>query len=232
MVPREKKARQTRDIVLDAAIDLFVAQGFETTSMDAIAMAAKVAKGTLYYYFQSKEGIVDAIVERYAQTMETRLSAVAADRHLGFTGKLAAFVAAMKEINSATFARLHHVRYIDIHQKTAAVMVDRFAPYLARLIGEGNRVGQCRVDRPLEYAEIIIAASQALLDPEVGAEKLPRRIEAFASLTASIFNMSLRECERIYRPLAGGQRGRRETGSGDPARSVQAKGTTGRRHRR
>ena len=117
MNERNRKALQTRDAILDAAIDLFVKEGFERTSMDAIALAAGVAKGTLYYHYESKEGIIDAVVERYARAMETRLAAVEADETLTLPEKLEAFTRATKEVSAATFSKLHYVRYIDIHDK-------------------------------------------------------------------------------------------------------------------
>jgi len=201
MVDRYRKALQTRDAILDAAIDLFIKVGFEKTSMDAIALAAGVAKGTLYYHFASKEGIIDAVVERYARTMETRLDAVETDRSLTLLQKLAAFSRVTKEVSAATFSRLHYVRYVDIHQKTSAVIIARVAPYLARIIEEGNRAGAWSVGRPLEFAEIVSITTHELIDPEVGAEKLPRRIAAVAWLCARIFDMPLEVFQRIFSPL-------------------------------
>ncbi len=196
------KAEKTRNAILDSAVDLFIREGFEKASMDAIALEAKVAKGTLYYHYDSKEGIVDAVIARYAKAMEERLAAAVSDRRLGFAGKAEAFSAALKEVNSTTFSRLHHIRYIDIHDKTLAVMVTRGAPFFARILEEGNEAGECQVAHPLGYAEILLAAAHALIDPEAGAEQVPRRLAALAQMTASAFGMNLKAAERFYRPLA------------------------------
>jgi AcrR family transcriptional regulator len=53
--------------ILDGARAVFLAQGFEGASMNDIARAAQVSKGTLYVYFQDKERLFAAIVdeERY-----------------------------------------------------------------------------------------------------------------------------------------------------------------------
>jgi len=201
MLDRYRKALQTRDAILDAAIDLFVKEGFEKTSMDAIALAAGVAKGTLYYHFASKEGIIDAVVERYARTMEARLDAVEADQSLTLVERMEAFSRVTKEVSAATFSKLHYVRYVDIHQKTSVVIIGRVAPYLARIIEEGNRAGAWRVAHPLEFAEIVSITTHELIDPEVGAEKLPRRIAAVAWLCARIFDLPLEAFQRIFSPL-------------------------------
>jgi AcrR family transcriptional regulator len=55
---RERKRQQTADHVADTAWGLFQAQGYETVTMEAIAEAADVAKGTLYKYFPVKEALL------------------------------------------------------------------------------------------------------------------------------------------------------------------------------
>jgi TetR/AcrR family transcriptional repressor of mexJK operon len=55
----EAKYRQ----ILDAARDLFLAEGFDTTSMDAIALRAGVSKATLYVHFEDKDDLLLALVD-------------------------------------------------------------------------------------------------------------------------------------------------------------------------
>jgi AcrR family transcriptional regulator len=54
--------------IVDGAREIFLSHGFEGASMNDIARAAGVSKGTLYVYFESKERLFAAIVEeeRYA----------------------------------------------------------------------------------------------------------------------------------------------------------------------
>ena len=51
-----------RQLVLDAAADLFMAQGYGAVSMDAIARSAGVSKATLYAYFSSKDQLFATII--------------------------------------------------------------------------------------------------------------------------------------------------------------------------
>jgi AcrR family transcriptional regulator len=55
---RERKREQTKQNLIKAAMDLFVAKGYTETTIDDIVAAADVAKVTFYYYFKSKEEIV------------------------------------------------------------------------------------------------------------------------------------------------------------------------------
>jgi AcrR family transcriptional regulator len=60
---RELKKEVTRQDILSAASELFRTKGYEATSVDDIALAANVAKGTFYYHFQAKEDLVLALQE-------------------------------------------------------------------------------------------------------------------------------------------------------------------------
>jgi AcrR family transcriptional regulator len=55
---RERKRRQTRQRIIDAGLTLFLANGFDATTLDAIAEAADISRRTFFYYFKSKEDIV------------------------------------------------------------------------------------------------------------------------------------------------------------------------------
>jgi TetR/AcrR family transcriptional regulator len=57
---RRKDARPGE--LLDAALDLFVANGFAATRVEAVAAKAGVSKGTLFLYFKSKEELFEAVV--------------------------------------------------------------------------------------------------------------------------------------------------------------------------
>lgn len=58
------KGEQTRERILDAALDLFRTQGYAETTMRQIADAAGVAVGNAYYYFASKDQLILAFYER------------------------------------------------------------------------------------------------------------------------------------------------------------------------
>jgi AcrR family transcriptional regulator len=63
-VPSVSKGERTRERILEAALDLFRRHGYEATTMRTIASAAGVSLGNSYYYFPSKDYLVQAF---YAQ---------------------------------------------------------------------------------------------------------------------------------------------------------------------
>ncbi|HEV8194233.1 MAG TPA: TetR/AcrR family transcriptional regulator [Ktedonobacterales bacterium] len=61
-----RRSRAKLDAIHAASQDLFLRFGFADTSMDAIALAANVSKQTLYRYYESKEALFVAVLERLA----------------------------------------------------------------------------------------------------------------------------------------------------------------------
>lgn len=57
---REQKRRQTLQRITDSALRLFAQNGYEATTLDAIAAAAGISRRTFFYYFKSKEEILAA----------------------------------------------------------------------------------------------------------------------------------------------------------------------------
>jgi AcrR family transcriptional regulator len=67
---------ERREMILDAALDVFSKGGFQDADVDEIAQLAKVGKGTVYRYYPSKRELYLAVVERVFSHLQVRLEAV------------------------------------------------------------------------------------------------------------------------------------------------------------
>jgi AcrR family transcriptional regulator len=99
-----------RQQILDAAHRLFVRQGFESTTTDAIAAQAGVSKQTLYRYYRSKDELLVAVmramtVDQLFPTAAVKLPANASH------GRLASQLVALA---SAIMARILQAEYLDL----------------------------------------------------------------------------------------------------------------------
>jgi AcrR family transcriptional regulator len=65
--PSGAAAAQLRDRILDAATELFFAQGFGATSIDAVAKRARISKRTFYHRFGDKAALFGAVLHRIVQ---------------------------------------------------------------------------------------------------------------------------------------------------------------------
>jgi TetR/AcrR family transcriptional regulator, mexJK operon transcriptional repressor len=70
---RRPGARDKRKQVLDAAVQLFLANGFDQTSMDAIAAQAGVSKTTVYAHYSDKLALFRAVVERSGRALAVQM---------------------------------------------------------------------------------------------------------------------------------------------------------------
>jgi AcrR family transcriptional regulator len=75
--PSTGKGEQTRQQIFQCALDLFREKGFDATTMQDVASRAGVAKGAAYYYFPSKE----AIIQAYYETIQADHERICADEY-------------------------------------------------------------------------------------------------------------------------------------------------------
>jgi AcrR family transcriptional regulator len=74
--PSTGKGELTRRHIFETALVLFREKGFDATTMQHVAERANVAKGAAYYYFPSKEAIVQAYYEEIQAEQERRCAEV------------------------------------------------------------------------------------------------------------------------------------------------------------
>lgn len=85
--PKERAdAARNRAAVLDAAAELFARHGVENVSMDAIAAAAGVGKGTLFRRFGDKAGLAVALLDERERSLQHRILSGPAPLGLGDPG--------------------------------------------------------------------------------------------------------------------------------------------------
>ncbi|WP_372348192.1 TetR/AcrR family transcriptional regulator [Streptomyces sp. KL116D] len=135
---RESKKQETRQLISDHATRLFIAQGFDRTTIAEIATAARVAKKTVTNYFPRKEDLAldhqDAFIASLARIVAARepgesaltalrraflASAAQADPVSGFSGPAFARMVADSPTLTACLRGLHDQREIALAQALA-----------------------------------------------------------------------------------------------------------------
>jgi AcrR family transcriptional regulator len=162
-----KKPDVRKSEILDAAEKLFAAKGYEKATINDILAAVNIAKGTFYYYFKSKEDVLDAIVQRRMDEGVEKAQAVAANPSLAAQEKLLAVIMALKPQNPSQEnfpAILHEPENAQLHQKMLVECVLRLSPILRDIVEEGVRQGIFNTPFPKESVEILLAAALVLFD--------------------------------------------------------------------
>ena len=62
-----------RQLIMNSALTLFYESGYDAVGVQQIVDSAGVSKPTLYYYFGSKQGLLEALLNEHFQPMEQKL---------------------------------------------------------------------------------------------------------------------------------------------------------------
>lgn len=72
--PRQARAIERREHLLDAAATVFARRGYANAQMDEIAAAADTSKGGLYFHFPTKEALIAAVIGRAGDILRRRVT--------------------------------------------------------------------------------------------------------------------------------------------------------------
>ena len=152
--------------LLESAAAHFARQGFDATNIDAIAVDAGVAKGTIYNYFDSKEDLFGAVLAEGAQRTVDRYAAAphGASTLDALTVLAAADVSVLRE--EEAFMKVLIAEAMRPHGRNYSLIIDRLSPFLEAVAGileAGVRRGEVRRDRPVPQLALLFTGSLALL---------------------------------------------------------------------
>jgi len=183
-----------KDFILDTAQELFMDQGFDQTSISQILEATQIARGTLYYYFSSKEEIMDAIIERTIEEAFTASQAFADNRKLTIIERLAGSMAALNlnhQEGEKVLLHLNQPQNALLHEKTNQILLERAPQILLPIIQDGITAGDMRTYYPYESLEMILTYSLQAFGSSFQAlppEKQQEKLQAFLYLLETLFH--------------------------------------------
>lgn len=165
--PADRPSRETRRAqLLDAAAEAFETRGVDSTTVEDITRGAGVAKGTFYLYFDSKDGAVNAVVERMVDgvidTFERALERAgpsAAERLEMFGRALAELGRRPHQVELAE--RFHRPENRVVHERMAERVGVRLVPLIQRIVERGIAQGSFRPQDPQLAAWCVIGVFQA-----------------------------------------------------------------------
>jgi AcrR family transcriptional regulator len=155
---------------LDTAMRLFMQQGYERTSVNAIIEAVGVSKGAFYHYFKTKEDLLNDLAARAADQALALVRPLVNDPRLSAVEKLNALFGrtnAFKAENRDLMVAIAQVFYSDdnmlLRRRMQATSSERVTPVLARIIEQGNAEGSMSVRYPLETAQFVLTIGSEMV---------------------------------------------------------------------
>ena len=149
------------DLILDSMQKLMLKKDTRSISVSEIAREAGIGKGSIYYYFKSKEEIVDAVIERsYSDAIRQAQELVQAPGLDALT-KMEIIFRTCRD-SSIELSRQEAGSYMELqqsallHQQYIYIMIRNLRPILADIIRQGNQEGTISCSSPDEVAEIVL----------------------------------------------------------------------------
>ena len=186
-----------KDQILDTSLQLFMKKGFDATSISDILSQLDIARGTLYYHFESKEAIMDAIIERLLNQVLEKIEKLMTNDSLSQAEKFMGFFASINLTQLTGDEEI--VDYFNqpqnalFHEKSNRLLIKKLSPVLAQIISEGMESGLFDTPYPAETAELILVGITGFVDskdsPEV-EDNMNHRMESFLYNAARMLGMS------------------------------------------
>ena len=178
-----KSAEERRLEIILTSEKLFRENGYSKTSVDAIIREMGVAKGTFYYYFKSKEKVLEAIVSHTLDQIVGMAEHIANDESMDALTKLQILLSGSNiggEEAQEVAEHLHLPENRELHEVSNVQTVIRLSPLFAKIIQQGNAEGVFDTKYPLATAQFLLTGSQFLLDQSLfdfnEAELLEKRL--------------------------------------------------------
>jgi len=153
--PRRARGEQTRQLILETALRLFRERGYAETTMRAIAKEADVAVGNAYYYFDSKEHLIQGFYDRSQKALRDASVPILANEP-DFAARLRGVLHAGIDVNAPYHS------FAATFFKTAAEPSSPLSPFSS----ESSPAREAAID----IFRQVIDGSTAKLDPELRNE--------------------------------------------------------------
>ena len=199
-----------RSEILDAAEMLFITKGYNKTTIIDILDKLSIAKGTFYYYFKSKEEVMDAVIMRIVDADVAAAKEIAERTDLSALDKFHQMLMAQRPKNRGSkdqmIEQFHQPDNAQMHQKSLVQSIVHLTPVFTEVIEQGIRENVFKTAYPQETMEFLFASSafifdECLFDWQPG--EAIQRAAAFVSIMENILGAEKGSFEPIYKMLTG-----------------------------
>ena len=197
-----------REQILDAMQELMGSSNAQAISVSDIAQKAGIGKGSIYYYFSSKNDLIDAVIERsYSRVLDAGKE-LAASSHMDAFKKMELIYHACLDSSTelrrqeaiGTFNEQQESAFI--HQKFARIIITRLKPILTDIIRQGMEEGTIHCEYPEETAQIVLTVLTITLDNNLipaDQDQIGRILTAFTQMQEKSMDIPAHTLEFVLR---------------------------------
>jgi len=160
-----------RNEILDVARRLVDTKGYEQMTIQDILDDLRISKGAFYHYFDSKQALLEAMIERMGEGVEQLVLAIVHDPALPALEKLQRVFDMLNRLKTARkefFLPLLRVWYADdnaiVRQKLRVAWLKLVAPWYSAIIRQGIQEGVFTTSYPDQVGEVVLSLIWDLSD--------------------------------------------------------------------
>jgi AcrR family transcriptional regulator len=153
--------------LVDTAQALFLAKGYEKTTINDVIAATGLSKGAFYHHFRAKEDLLEAIVARFSQAAAAFVAQVEAERSLDAVRRLNLLLALSREWKTehlaqlrAMFTTLLRPENAMLYHRIVGAGLAALAPTVSAIIERGAREGAFDVADAGITAEVVLGLAE------------------------------------------------------------------------
>ena len=184
-----KDPETRRNELIGAAEELFLANGYEGTTVANIVRKIGVAQGTFYHYFRSKEGVLDAIIDRCIDEITEEVEGIASrddsdaiEKILRVFNLLNSLDRSWQKLTEYIFEEKNARLLVKFEKRVPQVTTPRFS----RMIEEGVEEGLFDVKYP-DMAALSIIGTAGIISYIYETYRLEENAEKVKEITAATF---------------------------------------------
>ena len=191
-----KKGEKRKKMLLKIAYDMFLTNGYENTSVDEIIEKAQIAKGTYYYYFQSKEQMLEEVIDMMIDN-ETKMAEQIIKTDISVPQKIVGILTSMKptEEEQPIKNTLFQEENVLMHHKVRKKLIDTLTPLLSEVIKEGVNEGIFKCDNIPERVKMLLIISDGTFNEGTFSQ---RDISVFIDMTEKLLGAENGTMNFIY----------------------------------
>jgi AcrR family transcriptional regulator len=155
--------RVRRDAFIDAGQRLMQTKGYEQMSVQNLLDDLEASKGAFYHYFDSKQALLEAVIERMVDAGLAAVAPVVDDPHLTALEKLQGVfggIGRWKTDRKALVLSLLQVWLSDdnaiVREKFRRGLAGNMVPVLSKIVEQGMREGVFKVTSPVATAQVML----------------------------------------------------------------------------
>ena len=190
-----KTKEERRNEIIETAGKLFEEKGYEQTQVQDIVNEIGVAKGLFYYYFKSKDEVMEELADRYADAIIDAVNKLI-DKDIATFDKINRIFQVFidsAEKKFGIFMGILNVKNGITHERIFFNVGEKMVPLVTELILSGNDNGECNCSDPKFITEFLVSGLFNIMNqisPDEKIDYLKEKLPTIKTMILKLYNFA------------------------------------------